>query len=142
MAYKIKGAAKNGGGRPPGSKNIKHNTHKATPIEQPIFTESAEAIGETDDIREAIRGALIKNIPNVGKWLEDIAADDPKGALTMFRDFAEFVLPKLMRTDSKIDPSSPINIVFENIENHKRRMEEKKQLLTTKATPDDFAKSN
>jgi hypothetical protein len=119
------------GGRPKGE-GVRHDTP------QPVVTQADESTQEIeedlDDIREAIRVALTKNIPNIGKWLEAVGEEDPKSALTLYKDYTEFVLPKLQRTDSKIDPSAPVQLVFENISAHVQRMKEKNK----KNTPDDY----
>jgi hypothetical protein len=113
------------GGRPTGQ-GVRHKAYQNHDPEQTdVPTDNIP--DELDDIREEIRKALVGNLPMISKWFELIGRDDPKGALTMFRDFTEFVLPKLQRTDSKIDPSSPVQLVFESIEAHKKRMAEKQK---------------
>jgi len=122
------------GGRPKGS-GPRHNKKKVSDIlPDAIFTETEDEI--TDDIRESIRDALISNIKNIKGWLEAIGQEDPKGAMTLWKDLAEFIVPKLQRSDSKIDPSAPVQLHFESIDGHKARMEEKKKALI--ATADDY----
>lgn len=106
------------GGRPTGG-GVRHNTHQSdTTVPEATVDFIPE---ETDDIREAIRSALVKNTTNIESWLSAVGIEDPVRALTLYIQLSEFVLPKLQRTDSKIDPSSPVNLVFETIQQHKER---------------------
>lgn len=114
--------AKSGtGGRP--NKDVRHTNHD-TRLAPDGHTITKEELEQDDDIRETIRLALVKNLPNVSTWLEKVGDDDPKGALTMFRDFTEFVLPKLQRTDSKLDSSNPVQVIFESVAGFQARKEQ------------------
>ena len=53
---------------------------------------------------------LTGNLHNLPKWLEEIGDKDPLKALTIFKDFTEYVLPKQQRTDSKGDETAPVII--------------------------------
>ena len=55
----------------------------------------------TDKIREAITGVLEANADNLVDWLERIAKDDPKGAVVLYKDLAEFSIPKLSRVEQQ-----------------------------------------
>jgi len=114
------------GGRP--NKDIRHD--KADPNKE--FTEiqpdSEQEQGETtDDIREAIREVLIHNTPMLKGWLEEVGKDNPGRALSIFKDLTEFCVPRLQRSDSKLDTSSPVQVIFESIEGFEKRKEEKEQ---------------
>lgn len=112
------------GGRP--NRDVRHSTSNVNEIVPDVkITHSIEEeIKEEDDIRETIRKALTDNLKNLSAWLTAVGEDDPLKGLTAFRDFAEFVLPKLQRTDSKIDPASPLQLNMESITSFKKRKEE------------------
>ena len=74
---------------------------------------SNEDQSEKDDIRNAIRDMLSGNLKNLPSWLEGIGESNPEKALSIFKDFAEYVLPKQQRTDSKDSAKAPFTIVFE-----------------------------
>lgn len=71
-----KGQSGNRGGRPKGTPN------KAT----------AEA-------REAFKKLLDKNTPQMQKWLDQVAMEDPAKAMDLVLKLAEYVLPKLQRQE-------------------------------------------
>lgn len=103
------------GGRPKGGAAIKKEN--VTPmsiteslIETPV---SNEEDGTKDSIKNAINEMLTGNLKNLPIWLENIGNDDPVKALTLFKDFSEYILPKQQRTDSKQDGTKPITINFE-----------------------------
>ena len=77
------------------------------------------------DIREEIRLALVENLPNIKGWITAVGIDDPKGALSIMKDYIEFVLPKLQRTDSKMDSANPVILNFETIEDYELRKKNK-----------------
>jgi hypothetical protein len=84
-----------GRGRPPGSVN------KATKT-----------------FRETVSAMLEGNAENVQKWLETVAygdgdqvKPDPKGALTLMAQLAEYATPKLARTEMVGDPDNPMQTV-------------------------------
>jgi len=113
------------GGRPRGE-GVRHTTsHIQVPsdIEKVVTPDDdIHRIEEVeDDIRESIRLAVVKNLKNIPTWIEKVGEDDPKGALTLMKDYIEFVLPKLQRTDSKLDTSNPLELRFESIEDYKIR---------------------
>lgn len=60
----------------------------------------------TKAFRDTVTALLENNAENVGKWLETVAygdgdtvKPDPKGALTLIAQLAEFASPKLARTE-------------------------------------------
>jgi hypothetical protein len=83
-----------GRGRPPGSVN------KATKT-----------------FRETVSAMLEGNAENVQKWLETVAygdgdqvKPDPKGALTLMAQLAEYATPKLSRTEMTGDGGGPVQV--------------------------------
>lgn len=84
-----------GRGRPPGSVN------KATKT-----------------FRETVSRLLEDNAENVSKWLYEVAEGnpekelkaDPKGALTLLAQMAEYATPKLNRTEITGDGGGPVEI--------------------------------
>ena len=118
------------GGRPRGS-GVRHTTshvqqdsdiEERTPDEIIHHNEEIE-----DDIRETIRVALVENQSKLAQSLARVAEDDPKAFLSAYKDYAEFILPKLQRTDSKLDSSNPLELKFESIEDYQKRKEREKQ---------------
>lgn len=84
-----------GRGRPPGSLN------KATKT-----------------FRETVSRLLEDNAENVSKWLTEVAEGsvekelkaDPKGALTLLAQMAEYATPKLNRTEMTGDGGGPVEV--------------------------------
>jgi len=70
----------NGGGRPKGSEN------KVTIV-----------------IKERFQDLANDNLDNIQTWLDEVAENDPGRALDLFLKLSEYVIPKLARTESKID---------------------------------------
>lgn len=135
MAYKSTRVTTGRGGRPKANGPRHTNGTQATKVVTP--DEDIQHIeAEQDDIREAIRDALVSNTKNLKVWMQAIGEEDPKGAITIFKDFAEFVLPKLQRTDSKVDPASPVQLVFETTESFAERQQAKKDKQSKPPTND------
>lgn len=55
--------------------------------------------GVTRETREAFRLLIENNIPKLDGWLQKAAKKNPIAALTLLKDLAEFVIPKLQRTE-------------------------------------------
>lgn len=94
-AGKSENLTNRGRGRPPGSVN------KATKT-----------------FRETVSALLEGNAENVQKWLETVAygdgdqvKPDPKGALTLLAQLAEYATPKLARTEHIGDAENPLNVM-------------------------------
>jgi hypothetical protein len=87
--------ARKGRGRPPGALN------KATKT-----------------FRETVSRLLEDNAENVSKWLIEVAEGsvekelkaDPKGALTLLAQMAEYATPKLNRTEMTGDGGGPVEV--------------------------------
>jgi hypothetical protein len=50
-------------------------------------------------VREAIANLLERNAPNMDKWLNEVAQDDPYKALDLMNKLSEYHIPKLARTE-------------------------------------------
>lgn len=73
----------------------------------------------TKTFRETVSAMLEGNAENVQKWLETVAygdgdqvKPDPKGALTLMAQLAEYATPKLARTELAGDQEAPIKTVI------------------------------
>jgi hypothetical protein len=132
------------GGRPRGE-GVRHTTsHIQQDSEIEILTpdDDIHRVEEMeDDIRESIRLAVVKNLKNIPTWFNEVGVDDPKGALTLMKDYIEFVLPKLQRTDSKLDTSSPLELKFESIDDYKVRKDQE-EAKNPKINPDNDFPTN
>jgi hypothetical protein len=53
----------------------------------------------TQEFRETVRQLLEANAGNVGRWLDQVAEDDPARALDLLSKLAEYASPKLGRTE-------------------------------------------
>jgi hypothetical protein len=95
QAGKSENLTNRGRGRPPGSVN------KATKT-----------------FRDTVSRLLEDNAENVSKWLLEVAEGnpdkdirpDPKGALTLLAQMAEYATPKLNRTEMTGDGGGPVEI--------------------------------
>lgn len=72
----------------------------------------------TKTFRETVSAMLEGNAENVQKWLEtvaygdgDLVKPDPKGALTLMAQLAEYATPKLARTEMVGDENNPLQTV-------------------------------
>lgn len=131
------------GGRPTGG-GVRHSTsHVQQDSEIETITPDAAIAREEEiefDIRETIRTALVANQNHLSTALALVATQDPKAFLTAYKDYAEFILPKLQRTDSKLDSANPIELKFESIDDYKLRKEE--ETNKTKIIPDNDFPTN
>lgn len=53
----------------------------------------------TQIVREAIANLLERNAPQMDKWLNEVAQDDPYKALDLMNKLCEYHIPKLARTE-------------------------------------------
>ncbi len=64
----------------------------------------------TREFRATVQRLLEDNSDNFGRWLEQVAADDPAKALGLIVGLAEFAAPKLARTEHVGDGGGPVVI--------------------------------
>ena len=57
----------------------------------------------TSEIRNAFQLLLEDNLDNMKIWLSDVAQEDPERALEIMLKMAEYIVPKLSRTEVKAD---------------------------------------
>lgn len=50
-------------------------------------------------VREAIAALLERNAPNMDRWLNQVAEEDPYKALDLMNKLSEYHIPKLARTE-------------------------------------------
>lgn len=123
------------GGRP--NKNVRHS-RKSNEIPETLEEnlDQQETVDDSEtkdsgkiieDIREAIRLALIDSTKDLQGWLRDVGKDNPARALTIYKELTEFIVPKIQRTDGSKDKVTPIQIVYESIDNYKLRKAEDKR---------------
>lgn len=114
------------GGKP--NRPVRHTTSNVNEVVPEVtVTHSTEAVIEEEDIREDIRKALMFNAKYIITSLEKLGEEDHKAFLTAYKDYAEFILPKLQRTDSKLDTASPLQLNLESISSFKKRKEQKEE---------------
>lgn len=132
MAIKSKRTKSGLGGHP--SVPIKHskpdNGFEFTPI---VEQEEDYELDDNDislKIRDSVQKALQDSAGNISGWLKAVGDENPARALALFKDFTEFVVPRLQRADGKLDGGSPVQVVFEGIDQFKEReaQESKKKL--------------
>jgi hypothetical protein len=73
----------------------------------------------TKEIRDAFEMLIHDNIDNMKVWLSDVGEEDPERALNIMVKMAEFIVPKLQRTELKAeikDQSVIINLLPKKIE--------------------------
>lgn len=66
----------------------------------------------TTKVREAIAVFADANVEKLQGWLDRVATDDPKSAITLYKDIIEYHIPKLARTEvSGVDGEAiPLNL--------------------------------
>ena len=53
----------------------------------------------TAEARQAFKNLVTKNLPQMQKWLDEVALEDPGKAIDLVLKMSEFVLPKLARQE-------------------------------------------
>jgi len=69
----------------------------------------------TNKIREAFTKLVEANLENMTTWLETVADTNPREALNIINQMAEYTTPKLARVENKIETDEEINEVKINI---------------------------
>lgn len=108
------------GGRPKGEIKKKEIFNKEIPIVESSNVEyttkpavQEELPDQKESIREAISEMLSQNLKNLPMWLEGIGESNPEKALGIFKDMAEYILPKQQRESGAGGNSAPFNIIFQ-----------------------------
>jgi uncharacterized protein YqgV (UPF0045/DUF77 family) len=65
----------------------------------------------TNKIREAFTKLVEANLDNMTTWLETVADTNPREALNIINQMAEYTTPKLARVENKIETDEEINEV-------------------------------
>ena len=65
----------------------------------------------TNKIREAFTKLVEANLENMTSWLETVADTNPREALNIINQMAEYTTPKLARVENKIETDEEINEV-------------------------------
>lgn len=68
----------------------------------------------TQQIRDAFHMFVENNTKNFEKWLKEIAEDNPAKAMELVNQTAEYILPKLSRTELKAEIEEKKSSEFEN----------------------------
>jgi len=90
MPFK-KGQSGNPKGRPKGSKNL-----------------------TTEQIRDAFQALIESSLPDIQKWLKQVAKQNPEKALRIIEAYSDFILPKLQRTELSGGDDKPLTkVVFD-----------------------------
>lgn len=64
----------------------------------------------TAEFKEKLNELLEHAAPNMVRWLDEIAADNPEKAFDILSKFAEYCYPKLARHTHEGDQDKPIEI--------------------------------
>ena len=68
----------------------------------------------TEEIRLAFKALIESSLPDIQKWLQQVAADNPKEALKIVEAYSDFILPKLQRTELSGGGDKPLTkVVFD-----------------------------
>jgi hypothetical protein len=64
-------------------------------------------------VRDDMREFLLHNSKDIQVLFDRVAQKNPAKALDIYKDMAEFVIPRLQRSDSKIERAAPIQVIFQ-----------------------------
>ena len=53
------------------------------------------------EMREAFNELISSKLPELSKWLDEVAVNNPEKALDIIIKFSDFIIPKLQRTELK-----------------------------------------
>ena len=68
----------------------------------------------TEEIREAFQMLIESSLPDIQKWLKQVAANNPEKALQIVEKYSDFILPKLQRTELSGGNDKPLSKVVFN----------------------------
>jgi hypothetical protein len=66
----------------------------------------------TTQFKERLNDLLEHAAPYMVKWLDDIAADNPEKAFDILSKFAEYVHPKLARTETRHEGDMGVTVTW------------------------------
>lgn len=66
----------------------------------------------TAQIREAFQMLIESALPDIQEWLRKVAEDNPEKALQIVERYADYILPKLQRTELSGGDDKPLNKVI------------------------------
>ncbi|WP_437396639.1 hypothetical protein [Flagellimonas lutimaris] len=81
----------------------------------------------TSEIRDSFQKLIEGKLPKLSKWLDEVAKDNPEKALDIIAKYAEFVLPKLQR--SEISGTAGVEHVVMTQEERTKRIKELSEKL-------------
>ena len=64
----------------------------------------------TTEFKEHLNRLLEESAPSMHKWLKDIAAEDPVKAFDILSKFAEYIHPKLQRTEQDVNHKGQVDL--------------------------------
>lgn len=68
----------------------------------------------TEEIRLAFQALIESSLPDIQKWLQQVAKDNPEKALSIVERYSDFILPKLQRTELSGGGDKPLTkVVFD-----------------------------
>jgi len=68
----------------------------------------------TEEIRLAFQALIESSLPDIQKWLKQVAKDNPEKALSIVERYSDFILPKLQRTELSGGEDKPLRkVVFD-----------------------------
>lgn len=68
----------------------------------------------TEEIREAFQALIESSLPDIQKWLQQVAKENPEKALSIVERYSDFILPKLQRTELSGGGDKPLTkVVFD-----------------------------
>jgi hypothetical protein len=66
----------------------------------------------TEEIREAFKALIESSLPDIQKWLQQVAEESPEKALKIVEGYSDFILPKLQRTELSGGGDKPLTKVI------------------------------
>lgn len=68
---------------------------------------------DTNEMRDSVRTFLDSNKDKLQELFDELREKSPNQALTFYKDLLEFVVPRLQRTENKLDHTPPITVNFQ-----------------------------
>jgi len=84
----------------------------------------------TTEIRQAFQLLISNELPNLSKWLEQVANENPEKALDIIIKFSDFVIPKLQRTEIQAEININGLLKMTTEQRRQRILELKKEFKT------------